>query len=438
MTEETRNLYDVLTEVQAYLAKEYTALLGSNENETLLKSYISHYLQQNKIMVQGYTQEKLMQRLIDEMMGYSLLSEYLASNEVEEVNINGWKNIEISYSGGKSGKAKEHFKNASHAVDVVRRMLRASNMVWDNAQPIQVGHLPGNIRITAVGFDVTDVENGLSVSIRKVNGRKLQKEDFVRQNTATDEMMTLLALLYRHGVSMCFTGATGSGKTTLLSWVLTSVPYHKRLITIEQGTREFNCEVLDEAGIARNNVVHLSTRLSDDDKQSITQVKLIETIMTMNPDYIAVGESKGEEAMQTINAANTGHAVITTTHANSAEDTYFRLISLCKLKYPNMDEALLKTLAVRAFPVVVYVKKLEDNTRKVLQINEAVQGEDGNITYKILYRYAITKTVVTGEDVHIEGHFEKVCAPSDALKQRLVENGLPAAALASIFAGGDA
>lgn len=423
------SFYEVLIAVQKYISDEYSSLLDSSANKELLKSYIEHYISKENLYVDGYSKEELTIRILNEMTAYSFLTEYLGRDDVEEININSWEDVKITFSSGEIKSIKETFQNTQHAIDIVRRMLRDSNMVWDNATPIQVGHLPGNIRITVIGFDIVDKDKALSVSIRKVNPKKLQKEDFVKSDTATDEMLEMLKQLYTHGVSMCFTGATGSGKTTLLSWILSGVPYDKRLVTIEQGTREFDCTVKDESEKTLNSVIHLSTRYSDNEKQNITQIKLLETIMTMNPDYIAVGESKGEEAMQTINAANTGHSVVTTTHANSCEDTYFRFISLCKLKYPNMNESLLQTLAVRAFPIVVYIKKLEDNSRKILKITEAVHGDNGNVEYVTLYRYVITEM----ENGIIKGHFEKVNNISEQLKERLIENGIKPTEILKLF-----
>ncbi|MEG1698004.1 MAG: CpaF/VirB11 family protein [Oscillospiraceae bacterium] len=394
------------------------------DSEELLASYVRKFLEENSLTVGSLTQEQLLTKLLDEMLRYSFLTKYLVCDDVEEVNINSWEDVKITYTSGEVLPATEHFRTPGHAVDVVRRMLRESNMIWDNAQCIQVGHLAGNIRITATGFDMVDKEKALSVSIRKVNPKQLQKADFLKMGTATEEMLDFLQQVYTHDVSLCLTGATGSGKTTLLAWVLSHVPYQKRLITLEQGTREFDCTVRDAAGKILNSVVHFSTRYSDDAKQNISQIKLLETIMTMNPDYIAVGESKGEEAMQTVSAANTGHSVITTTHANSAEATYFRFVSLCKLQYPSMDEKLLTTLAVQAFPIVVFVKKLNDNTRRILQINEAEMGDDGEIVYRPLYRYVIVRNTVKNGQPFVDGYFEKVNAPSARLKERLIANGL--------------
>ena len=222
--------------------------------------------------------------------------------------------------------------------------------------------------------------------------------------TATEEMLDFLAVCYQYGVSMCITGATSSGKTTLMSWILGQVPYEKRIVTLEQGCREFDLTVEDENGKILNNVVHLVTRFSDDPKQNITLVKLLETTLTIHPDCVAVAEMKGEESMQAINAANTGHAVITTIHANSCADTYYRMMTLCKQRY-QMDDETLMGLATKAFPIVAFAKRLEDKNRRIMEICECEYDENGKRRTRTLYQFKITDNRVVDGKAKIIGHF---------------------------------
>lgn len=405
---------EILEKTQQHISNMFntTPDLESMEN------HIQHFLLQNSYATEE-TVKELSSRLMDEMQGYSILTPLLNQEDVEEININRWDDVKITYTNGETIPAPQHFLSPSHAIDIVRRMLLASNMVWDNSSCIQVGHLTGNIRVTVVGFDILDKDAALAVSIRKITASNLPREGFVNGGTCTENMIDFLRELYTHGVSLCIAGSTGSGKTTLLSYLIKNVPEHKRLITVEQGTREFDCVRRNETGKVSNSVIHLQTRLSENENQSVTQEKLLETMMTMNPDYIAVGESKGAEAMQAINAANTGHAVITTTHANGCEDVYFRLISLCKLKYPNMDEELLTQLAVRAFPITVYIKKMEDNSRKILQICES-QYENRKVKTLPLFQFNLKKN---SKD-KVQGKFEQINPLSERLCNQLLENGL--------------
>ncbi len=422
---------EVLKEVQEHITKNYAATLKNDPEESreLIKSYIQKYLENNHLGVEDTEQEELCELIYGEMTGFSFLTKYLYRDDVEEININQWKDVKITYSNGKILPCKEHFNSPQHAVDVIRRMLHKSGMIFDSAQTIVVGHLSNKIRITVMGDGVVDRDKGLSASIRIVNPRKLTKQQFVDYGTATSEMMDFLAACYCHGVSMCITGATSSGKTTLMSWILEQVPYNKRIVTLEQGCREFDLTVEDEAGNVLNNVVHLVTRTSDDPRQNISLVKLLETTLTINPDCVAVAEMKGSESMQAVNAANTGHSVITTIHANSCADTYYRMVTLCKQSY-DMDDVTLMGLVTKAFPIVAFAKKLEDNSRRIMEISECEYLPEGNRSGEgrqqmhTLFRFHITDNRIVDGRAQIIGHYEKVEQPSARLLKRLRENGM--------------
>ena len=242
-----RTFPEVLKDVQEYISKNFASVLRDNpdENRELIESYIGKYLEQSNVGVEGMEQAELCDLLYGEMTGFSFLTRYLYRDDVEEININQWRDVKITYSTGEIIPAKEHFNSAGHAVDVIRRLLHKSGMIFDNAQTIVVGHLNNKIRITVMGDGVIDKEKGLAVSIRIVNPRKLTKGQFVGFGTATGEMLDLLSMCFTHGVSMCITGATSSGKTTLMSWILGEVPYSKRIVTIEQGCREFDLTAVD-------------------------------------------------------------------------------------------------------------------------------------------------------------------------------------------------
>lgn len=416
---------EVLKEVQEHITKSYASTLKDDPDESreLIKSYIQKYLESHQIGVADTGQDELCDLLYGEMTGFSFLTKYLYRDDVEEININQWKDVKITYSSGAILPSKEHFNSPQHAIDVIRRMLHKSGMIFDNAQTIVVGHLSNKIRITVMGDGVIDKDKGLSASIRIVNPRKLTKEQFVSNGTATAEMLDFLSTCFCHGVSMCITGATSSGKTTLMSWILGQVPYNKRIVTIEQGCREFDLTVMDEDGNVLNNVVHLVTRFSDDPKQNVTCAKLVETGLTINPDVIGFAEMKGSGSEEAINAANTGHSVITTIHANSCAETYYRMTTLCK-QSSGMDDTTLMGLATKAFPIVAFAKKLEDNSRRIMEISECEYLMDGSRKMRTLFRFNITDNRIVDGKAKIIGHYEKVEAPSESLLKRLRENGM--------------
>lgn len=165
----------------------------------------------------------------------------------------------------------------------------------------------------------------------------------------------------------------------------------------------------------------------------------METTLTINPDCVAVAEMKGAESMQAINAANTGHAVITTIHANSCADTYYRMVTLCKQSY-SMDDATLMGLATKAFPIVAFAKKLEDNSRRLMEISEYEYLPDGGSSGGSQAAYAhpvpvqyYGPTAWWTASPKIIGHYEKVEPPSESLLKRLRENGMSYTAQQRLF-----
>lgn len=189
---------EVLKEVQEHITKHYASTLKDDPDESreLIKSYIQKYLEANRIGVADTEPGELCELIYGEMTGFSFLTKYLYRDDVEEININQWKDVKITYSNGDILPSKEHFNSPQHAIDVIRRMLHKSGMIFDSAQTIVVGHLSNKIRITVMGDGVIDKDKGLSASIRIVNPRKLTKEQFVGFGTATAEMLDLLAACY--------------------------------------------------------------------------------------------------------------------------------------------------------------------------------------------------------------------------------------------------
>ncbi|BCN29532.1 type II secretion system protein E [Anaeromicropila herbilytica] len=426
-----KEFIEVLHEVQSYLTTNFSTLFTDEENadnKEQMMNHIKKYLFDHKLRAKGMSSEDTIQNLINEMTEFSILNPFLdpSRNDIEEININAWNDIKINYSNGRIESSKEHFFSPEHCENIIRRLLsRESKMVLDKSRPIVRGHLSSKIRITVMGDGVIDSNVGIAASLRIVNPKQLKKENFISNGTATNQMITLLEVLLQNGTSMCITGETNSGKTTLMSYLLTTIPYEKRIFTIEEDVREFNLVVTDKNGKVLNNVVHTRTKKSDDPVKVIDQEKLLETALTMNPDVICVAEMKGKESFAAQEAANTGHTVITTTHANSCRATYSRMADLCKGN-TNMDNQSLIDKAKNAFPIVVFIKKYKDNIRRVKEITECVQDENGETKIVTLFRYRVLKEKKdeNGNVIALEGKFEKIHEISENLKNLLIEEAV--------------
>ena len=431
-SENTKQFSEVLDEVQSYISSKYSALVvdginnvgtGNDEIKRQVKRYIGKYLLDYRLSVEGLTQEELIDKLYTEMAEFSFLTKYIFGSGIEEININSWDDVEVQYSNGTTVKLDEHFENPDHAINVVRRMLHVSGMVLDNTSPAILGHLSKNIRIAVLKTPLVDEDVGVAASIRIVNAQKLQKEDFIRSGTATEEMMDFLSFVIRYGASATVAGATSSGKTTLTGWLLTTIPDDKRIYTIENGSRELDLVKRDENGKIINKVIHTITRESEDERKCITQDNLLDMSLRFHPDYIVVGEMRSSEADSAQEAARTGHTVITTIHSNSCEATWRRMVTLCKRKYPNVDDNVILNLVTEAFPIVVYAKQLENKSRRIMEIMECEIKPDGEREYHTLYRYKITENRISDGKFVIKGEHVKVNNPSESLQRRMLENG---------------
>lgn len=437
-SEKKREFSDVLNEVQSYISSKYSALVidginnvnsGNDEVKNQVKRYIGKYLLDYRISVEGMSQTQLIDQLYTEMAEFSFLTKYIFGTGIEEININSWDDIEVQYSNGTNVKLDEKFESPDHAINVVCRMLHVSGMVLDNTSPAILGHLSKNIRIAVLKTPLVDEDVGVAASIRIVNSQKLKKEDFLKSGTATDEMMELLSALVRYGVSTTVAGATSSGKTTLTGWLLTTIPHDKRIFTIENGSRELDLVERDKDGKIVNKVVHTITRESEDERKSVTQDDLLDMALRFHPDYIVVGEMRSSEADSAQEVARTGHTVITTIHSNSCESTWRRMVTLCKRKYPNVDDNVILNLVTEAFPIVVYAKQLENKQRRIMEIMECEICPDGTRKYHSLYRYNITENRMENGKFIVKGKHEKCADISLSLQRRLLENGMPQAEL---------
>lgn len=424
--DESRDFSSVLREVQAYLSKEYSSLVTAGNNEEIKSQicrFAGKYIQDHRIHVSGMTAEELVDAIYSEMAEFGFLTKYIYGEGIEEIDINAWDDVEVQFSGGVTKKLEEHFDSPEHAINVVRRMLHVSGMVLDDASPSVLGHLSKNIRIAVLKTPIVDEDVGVAASIRIVNPQSMQKEDFVNGGTATDSMLDFLAECIRYGISVCVAGATSSGKTTLLGWLLTTIPNGKRIYSIENGSRELAL-VRRKDGKVVNSVVHTLTRDSENERQRVDQIALLDMALRFNPDIIVVGEMRGPEANAAQEAARTGVAVVTTIHSMSCDATYRRMVSLCKRAVDMSDETLMG-FVTEAYPIVAFCKQLENKERRLMEIMECEIQTDGTRKFRPLFQYHITENRVENGKFIIAGSHRQVNPISESLARRLMENGMP-------------
>ena len=417
-------LYDLLSKTQEYIAKYFATALTAEQKHDQLKAYIEKYILDGGYEVERYSLSSLVDRLYSEMVEYSILTPFLSAAELDEININAWDDITLTYSDGRMIKLEEHFRNTQHAVDIVKRLLQHSGMIIDNATPIAQGHLPNNTRITAIKSPVVDDEVGISVSIRLLHPQRIDRTHIIKSGMATEEMIAFLEMCIRYGVSVVVAGRTSSGKTTLMNALLSSIPDDKRVYTIESGARELFLVKKNRFGKTQNNVVHTLSRPNENTAYNISQEDLVVAALRFDPDVVVVGEIRDAEANSTVEASLTGHTVVTTVHSGPAGAAHGRISLLCQRRFQlGMEVSLSQSR--QAFPVVVFAHKCEDNSRKVMDITECEVNPEGKTFYRCLYRYNIKENIYEDGKFHINGEFEKVNTPSAYLQNLLTRSGVP-------------
>ena len=210
---------------------------------------------------------------------------------------------------------------------------------------------------------------------------------------------------------------------TLLGWLLTTIPDSKRIYSIENGSRELAL-VRRKDGKVINSVIHTLTRDSENERQRVDQITLLDMALRFNPDIIVVGEMRGPEANAAQEAARTGVAVATTIHSMSCDATYRRMVSLCKRAVDMSDETLMG-FVTEAYPIVAFCKQLENKERRLMEIMECEIRPDGTRVFRPLFQYQIAENRIEDGKFIITGNHKKVNAISGSLARRFMENGMP-------------
>lgn len=424
--------WSLKNKISSYVSTgDNNAALVDNKANIYLKGIIQKYLYDNKYIVEGMTEEELIERLYNDMAELSILTKYLKnSDNLEEININAWDDIVLTYVDGHKEKIAEKFESPEHAEDIFRRMLHISNVVVDNRTPTAEAQLlEYKARATVMVAPIVDSDVGVSASIRFLHPQRVDRKQLIKGGSATPEMLDFITLLVKYGISIVVAGETSSGKTTTLNAFVSTMPNDMRIFVVETGARELYLRKFDENNNCVNNVVNTLARQTEEKISSVTQKDLLIKALRYNPEIIIMSEVRGDEVVPTIEAAQTGHTVCTTIHSRGGQAAHFRMANLmANSSQANISDCMRNT--VQAFPVIIYVKRLQDNSRKIMDISECIcsMGDNGKLEYKYqsLYKYEIENTI---EDENgkfqIDGKFRKVNRISENLEETLINNGIP-------------
>lgn len=420
----------VLTYVQnaissnsSYSADLAKVLDDASVSKDVLKNIIYNVLQQYPGGLERKIIDEYTGRILEDMTGLSFITDYLKDPQVEEINIfgPGPYQTEIVFSGKGSVMLETGFQNADDALNIVKRMIRMGGAHLDSSQPRVDSYMGGGTRVSAMCPPIVREDRGVVASIRKQTQARITKSDLVGAQTVTKDELELIELCMRNKVSGAIVGATGSGKTTLLNYLLTDY-----VESTNKQARVYIIEESREMQLPSDAKVVYTAVYGDgrDEGLQVTAPDLLKSALRFHPDFICCAEMRGEEAMNAMNAAQTGHIVWSTFHADNCEEAYPRLLSMCLMSGTKLSEDLLLRNLVQAFPIIISSKQLRDRTRKITGVFEAEGVENGKVYGHYIYQTQIAKYdyAEDGSVKAIHGRHARVGHLSDKLAQRIYEN----------------
>jgi pilus assembly protein CpaF len=313
-------------------------------------------------------QEKMQSDLLDEVFGLGPLEALLLDSKISDILVNDKDHVYVE-KGGLLQRSNTSFRDDRHLMQIIDRIVSRVGRRVDESSPMVDARLPDGSRVNAIIPPLA--LDGPSLSIRRFGTGPLAADQLVKLKSISQEMMEVLSAAVRARVSILVSGGTGSGKTTLLNIISKFIPGYERLVTIEDAA---------ELRLAQENIVRLETRPPNIEGQgAIRQRQLLSNCLRMRPDRIIIGEVRGDEAFDMLQAMNTGHeGSMTTIHANTPRDAIYRLESMVAMGNMNLPEKSVRQQIASAISIVVQAARMSDGSRKVTSISE-ITGMEGNV-----------------------------------------------------------
>ena len=337
--------------------------------------------------------EQIVVEVQNETFGLGPLEPLLQDPEISDILVNTHKEVYIERFG-KLELTPVVFRDDEHLLKIIDRIVSSVGRRVDEFSPMVDARLQDGSRVNAIIPPLA--LDGPILSIRRFGVNPLKMNDLLARKSLTPPMMDFLRAAVKARINMVISGGTGSGKTTLLNIFTAFIPPNERIVTIEDSA---------ELQLQQPHVVRLETRPPNiEQKGMITQRDLMRNSLRMRPDRIIVGEVRGAEVLDMLQAMNTGHeGSLTTIHANDTRECLTRLESMMLLSGVNIPEKAMRDMLVQAIDLIVQVARLSDGSRKVIRITEVISLEGGTITMQDIYVYERTGV---DEEGKVKGSFK--------------------------------
>jgi pilus assembly protein CpaF len=319
--------------------------------------------------------ERLSREILDEIFGLGPLEPLLKDHTISDILVNRFDKVYIE-RGGKLELTGLSFKDNQHLMQIIERIVSRVGRRVDESSPMVDARLPDGSRVNAIIPPLA--LDGACLSIRRFGRDPVTARNMIENHTLTEAMLELLSTMVKGKLNLLISGGTGAGKTTLLNVLSGYIPNVERIVTIEDAA---------ELQLKQEHVVRLETRAPNiEGKGAVRQRQLVINSLRMRPDRIVVGEVRGEEAFDMLQAMNTGHeGSLTTVHANSVRDALARVENMVSMANLNIPERAVRHQIASAIHAVVQIARLSDGTRKVVSISEVTGLENESIAMQDIF-----------------------------------------------------
>ena len=422
MTERQTFTQDGFQQVKADLHKKILdrlnlEKLGIGSSEAVRSEVLA--IIRNEIAVESvplsFTErERLSRDILDEIFGYGPLEALLKDPTVSDILVNRCDQIYIE-RGGKLERTELAFKDDAHLMQIIDRIVSQVGRRVDESSPMVDARLPDGSRVNVIIPPLA--LDGPSLSIRRFGRERLIDRDLITNKSLTEPMLELLKKMVQARLNILISGGTGAGKTTLLNILSAYIPENERVITIEDAA---------ELQLKQPHVVRLETRPPNiEGRGAVRQRQLLINSLRMRPDRILIGEVRGEEALDMLQAMNTGHdGSLTTVHANTPRDALSRVETMVSMANLNIPDRAVRQQIASAIHAAIQVTRMSDGTRKITNISEITGMEGEVVCMQDIFRFDRTGIAESGK---VKGVF-KATGIRPRFAERLAALGLRLAA----------
>ena len=386
------------------------AALPPDAVQNQLTRLVEQLLQQESVPLNQRERVQLVQDTIHEVLGLGPLEPLLADTSVNDILVNGAKQVYVERAG-KLELTPVRFKDDAHLKKIIERIVSRVGRRIDESVPMVDARLADGSRVNAIIPPLAI--DGPSLSIRKFSKDPLQLHHLIDKRSLTPEIGELLKAIVQARLNILISGGTGTGKTTMLNILSGFIPNDERIVTIEDAA---------ELQLRQDHVVRLETRPANiEGKGEIAQRELVKNALRMRPDRIILGEVRGAESLDMLQAMNTGHdGSLTTVHANSCRDALTRIETLVSMAGFNLAAKAMRHYISSALDVIIQIARLSDGSRKLISVQEIAGMEGDLITLQELFSFQQTGL---DERRKVKGRF-KATGVRPKFSERLLAKGI--------------